>query len=247
MIRRRPRVRAAVSVALVLALAGLLFTASAELARGTQARHPQDLSQLVQAESDEVGRLQGQVDDLQGQVDTLSQAGSASIPTGDPKVMAPADVEAGLVPVTGGGLTVALSDAPQTGNYPPGITVDDLVVHQQDMQAVINALWAGGAEAMMLEDQRVTATTAFRCVGNVLSLGGRLYSPPFTVTAIGDPAAMRGALDASPQIAIYKQYVDAVDLGWKVTDKKSLDMPAASAATLEHATVPSGTDVFGSD
>ena len=54
--------------------------------------------------------------------------------------------------------------------------------------------WAGGAEAMALQDQRVTATTAFRCVGNVLSLGGRVYSPPYEVRAIGDPRRLRVAL-----------------------------------------------------
>jgi uncharacterized protein YlxW (UPF0749 family) len=118
-------------------------------------------------------------------------------------------------------------------------------VHQQDVQAVIDALWAGGAEAMMLQDQRVTATTAFRCVGNVLSLGGRLYSPPFKVTAIGDDRAMRAALDRSPEIAIYQQYVKAVNLGWSVSSKDDIQMPAATPAALHYAVVPSGTDPFG--
>jgi uncharacterized protein YlxW (UPF0749 family) len=238
------RVRAALSVALVLALAGVLFTASAQLARGTERRHPEDLPQLVESESDRADALAGKVDALRSQVDRLTASEPGTVPTGNPTTMRDSGLEAGLVAAGGPGVVVSLTDAPTTGNYPAEITPDDLVVHQQDVQAVINALWAGGAEAMMLQDQRVTATTAFRCVGNVLSLGGRLYSPPFKVSAIGDPDALRAALDRSPEIAIYKQYVQAVDLGWSVKDDDHLTMPAAPSPSLEYATVPSGTDPF---
>jgi uncharacterized protein YlxW (UPF0749 family) len=238
------RVRASVSVALVLAIAGLMFTASAQLARGTERRHPEDVKQLVQSESDRADKLTSQVDGLKAQVDSLTAAQPAAVPTGTPETTTDSDVEAGLVPVSGAGLVVSLTDAPATGNYPASIRPDDLVVHQQDVQAVIDALWAGGAESMMLQDQRVTATTAFRCVGNVLSLGGRLYSPPFKVTVIGDAHALEAALERSPEIAIYQQYVQAVNLGWKVKSSSHIEMPAATASSLQYATVPAGTDPF---
>ena len=63
---------------------------------------------------------------------------------------------------------------------------NQLVVHQSDLQAVVNALWAGGAEAMTIAGQRVIATSAVRCVGNTLLLNGEVYSPPFRVA--GDRA-----------------------------------------------------------
>ena len=121
--------------------------------------------------------------------------------------------------MTGPALTVSLDDAPhpQPGETLPGNpSADDLVVHQQDVQAVVNALWAGGAEAMTIMGQRVLSTTAVRCVGNTLLLHGRVYSPPFVVTAIGDQAAMRSALDASPDVTVYQQYVAAYKLGYDV-------------------------------
>lgn len=236
--------RRAVAVGLVLALAGVLFTVSAQLARGTGGRHPEDLAQLVESESRRADGVQSQVDALRADVDRLRAEQPTAAPTGDAAVMGEFDLEAGLEGVSGPGLTVALSDAPQDGTYPDGVRPDDLVVHQQDMQAVIDALWAGGAEAMMLMDQRVTATTAFRCVGNVLSLGGRLYSPPFTVTAVGDPAALRAALDRSPEIQVYQQYVKAVQLGWKVTTDERIEMPAADLPVLREATLPAGVGPF---
>lgn len=237
--------RGAASVGLVLALAGLLFTANARLAKGQEERHPQNLGELAKVESDRVKALNGEVDDLRAQVEKLTAGQSVAIDTGEPDQVERIDIAAGRAAVTGPGVTVRLTDAPADGPRPAGVGPDDVVVHQQDLQAVINALWAGGAEAMALQDQRVNATTAFRCVGNVLSLGGRLYSPPYEVRAIGDPKTMRAALLASPGIRLYLDWVDAVGLGWSVTTNDTLELPGTEGGTeLEFAGVPAGTEVF---
>ena len=96
-------------------------------------------------------------------------------------------------PVHGPGLVVTLQDAQRdaNGRFPRDASPDDLVVHQQDIQAVLNALWSAGAEAIQMQDQRIIATSVPRCVGNTLLLNGRTYSPPYTITAIGDAAAMQ--------------------------------------------------------
>src|SRR6185437_3415717 len=125
----------------------------------------------------------------------------------------------------------------QKGSVPP----DYLVVHQQDVQAVVNALWAGGAEAMTLQGQRVISTSAVRCVGNTLLLHGIVYSPPYVVSAIGDLTRLRQALDTAPDIIIYKQYVQAYDLGYDVTTQAKVTMPGYTGGlSLSHAsTAPS--------
>src|SRR5690606_22501919 len=110
---------------------------------------------------------------------------------------------------------------------------------------VINALWAGGAEAMTLQGERVTATSAFRCSGNILLLHGKVFSPPYVIEAVGDPERLRASLDADPGVAIYQQYVDWVALGWSVKEAGTPGLPAyTGSAALRHATVPAGTDVF---
>ena len=70
-----------------------------------------------------------------------------------------------------------MPNATQTATIRPTVAPDDLVVHQQDVQSVVNALWAGGAEAMMIMDQRVVNTSAVRCIGNTLLLQGRRTRP----------------------------------------------------------------------
>jgi uncharacterized protein YlxW (UPF0749 family) len=245
---RRP-VPAALGVVLVFGAAGVIFAASAATARGTQLRADRtDLAALIRSESAKRDAQEQRLAGLRRQVDALT----ASAAGGDSEVarlrreagsVAPA---AGLTPVTGRGLVVTLDDAPTGGARPAGAQPDDLVVHQQDVQAVVNALWAGGAEAMMLMDQRVISTSAVRCVGNTLILQGRLYPPPYRIAAIGDVDAMNEAMAQSPTIPIYWEYRDRYGLGWKV-EERELTMPAfRGSLALHHATVPRATPAAGS-
>ena len=241
---RRP-LRATLSVTFVLVIAGLLFTANARLSGGEGNRHPENFGELVRQESDHGDALQSEVDELRTTVDELTISQDVAHRELAPDVAARSGITTGLTGVTGPGLRVVLQDAPTNRPQPDGIVADDLVVHQQDLEGVINALWAGGAEAMTLQGQRVTTLTAFRCVGNVLSLHGRVYSPPYTVEVIGDPAALQKALDASPTVQIYRDYVDAVGLGYEVRKLDEVTLPAFDGVlTLEHARVPDGTDIY---
>lgn len=244
---RRVFARGTLTVALVLALAGALFAANARFAHAQGGgRDPEDLAGLTKVETNRVARLSTQVDALTQQVADLTDKENLANGT---QVGTPGlgyVVESGSVPVEGPGLTVRLDDAPQDAPLRDAVSPDVLVVHQQDIQGVMNALWAGGAEAMALEDQRVISTSAFRCVGNVLRLEGRLYSPPYEVRAIGDPDKLRAALDDSPAVRAYVRDADEVGLGWSVTTASSpLHLPAYSGATdLTHATVPPGTPIL---
>ncbi|WP_315093095.1 DUF881 domain-containing protein [uncultured Cellulomonas sp.] len=243
---RRLLARGTLSVALVLALSGALFAANAKFARASGERHPQDLRELAQVETARVARLSTEVDSLRAEVDALTaqenSAAGTEVGTPGPGYQ----VAGGLVPVTGPGLTVRLEDAPQDSPRREDVSPDVLVVHQQDLQAVMNALWAGGAEAMALMDQRVISTSAFRCVGNVLRLHGRIYSPPYEVRAIGDPRQLRAALNASAAVRDYLRDAADVGLGWSVTDAdEPMELPAYSGATeLGSASVPDGVEVL---
>jgi uncharacterized protein YlxW (UPF0749 family) len=242
-----PRARSAgwrLTVPLVLALAGFLMVTSATTARGTDLRSERrtDLADLVreQARRAEAGqadlaRLRSRVDALTATRARADQNVAAARSVGD--AVAP---QAGLTEMTGPGLVVVLDDAHRDPGtpLPAGVTADDVVVHQQDLQAVVNALWAGGAEGVQVMDQRLVSTSAVRCVGNTLVLQGRVYSPPYRVAAVGDVGGMRRALDAAPGVAAYRQWVDAVGLGYQLSSPASLTLPAyGGALALTHAQV----------
>ncbi|WP_089310864.1 DUF881 domain-containing protein [Actinomadura mexicana] len=226
-------------------LAGTLFAASASTARGTSLREQgrTRITELITAEqrrgrqdraeyrrlrrqvdgiSREAGRHDARVKNAQGEADRLA-------------------AEAGFTPAAGRAVRVSLDDAPppKQGELPRGVRPDDLVVHQSDVQAVVNALWAGGARAMQIMDQRVIATSAVRCVGNTLILQGVVYSPPFRIVAVGDPDRLRAALGASREIAVYREYVRAYGLGYAVrTVGRATLPPYTGNVTMKHATVP---------
>lgn len=242
--RRRSRAWQ-VAVPIVALVAGGLFGVSARAAQGTDLRsESNDLSRVVseadrrnQTRQSEVAKLRSQVTALQEKRDSSSSTAKRAAQL-NREVDAAAD-PAGLTPMTGPSVTVTLDDSKQSvDSLPADGTPDWLVVHQQDVQAVVNALWAGGARGMMLMDQRVISTSAVRCVGNTLILQGRVYSPPFTIRAIGDPVKLKAALDADPSVKIYKQYVDLVGLGYSVTTQDESTFPAfTGSVSMQHAKV----------
>ncbi len=210
---------------------GLLFGTSAALTRASGfGEEPADLAELIQQRTVAVERLSEQAGDLDVEIERLE--GLRSGVSGE--VSALADELAptiGTGPVQGPAITVTLDDAGYTeATLPEGYTVDDVVVHQQDVQGVVNALWAGGAEAMMVQDQRIVATSAVRCVGNTLYLQGRVYSPPYTISAIGDPERMAASLAEDPIVRTYRGWSEALGLGYVVQRQDSARFPAFEGA-----------------
>lgn len=221
-----------VLVPLTALTAGVLFATSASTARGTDLRAGRfsDLADLVDVASKRVRDQEKSAADLRHEVDqtraaAADRSGSVAAQLARAKALEGA---AGLQEVEGPGLTVTLDDAPRPGpdQRPASDNPDDLVVHQQDVQSVVNALWAGGAEAMTLMGERVVSTTAVRCVGNTLLIQGRLVGPPFVVRAIGNAGALRRALDIEPGVALFQQYVDQYGLGYHVSRSTRLRFPA---------------------
>lgn len=205
-------------VPVVCLAAGLLLATTHAVSDGREIRGS-DAPRLVDLVTDTqsaVNRLAAERDALAAQVDSIHGTGSGPALDAMGRRAAELGAEAGLDPVRGPGLTVTLTDAQRDadGRFPRDASPDDLVVHQQDIEAVLNAMWSAGAEAIAMQDQRLIATSSPRCVGNTLLLNGRTYSPPYTITAIGDPAAMKEALAQAPLVRLYRQYVIRFGLGY---------------------------------
>ncbi|WP_442785496.1 DUF881 domain-containing protein [Actinacidiphila sp. DG2A-62] len=220
----------------VFALAGLIFWTSFDTAKGVDIRSDDPLPKLsdnVRAKNNRNAELDAQVAAERREVDELAGRGSGLSPAERARLAA-LDTAAGTAPLTGPGLEVTLDDAPPNAvPLEPGVPdpqPNDLVIHQQDLQAVVNALWQGGADGIRVMDQRLISTSAVRCVGNTLILQGRVYSPPYRITAVGDQDALRKAIARSPAIQNYLQYVQAYGLGWKVSAPGKVTLPGYSGS-----------------
>lgn len=229
---------------LVLGAAGLLIaagmstadTSDVDSARGV------DLPDLVDAETAHVAELEERTATLTDEIDDLGSR-TADAPVRElQQQVEDESMQAGFTDVEGPGVTVTLTDAPvpeDLDDLPENTTPDDFVVHQQDVEAVVNALWGGGAEALQIMDRRITNVSAVRCVGNVIILDGQVYSPPFTITAIGSPRQLSQALEESDGVQVYRQWADYIGLGYAVEEHESVLLPAATRpATLTYAQPP---------
>lgn len=225
------------STVLVCLVIGLMISVSSLNARGYDLRPGRntELVGLVRDRSRYNAELTRQVDALRADVDALSAAAA-----GEPDLrdrLTEAGKTAGLDRLAGPGITVTLTDAPASVQ-PQGVDDDLLVVHQQDIQAVVNVLWASGAEAMTIQGQRVISTTGIKCVGNSVVLHGTPYAPPYVISAIGDPDRMATALADSRYLQIYRQYAEAYRLGYN--QKREVELIAPSyrgAVDLQYARV----------
>ena len=208
---------------------------SATHAQGTDLRPARntDLVSLVQSQARRNTELTSQLTVVRKEVDGLAARGNERSDLASE--LSREERRVGLTAVSGPAVTVTLDDAPSSVAA-NGIEPDLLVVHQQDIQAVVNALWSGGAEAMTIQEQRVISTTAVKCVGNTVVLHGIPYAPPYVISALGDHARLRDALAKSEPIQIYQQYVAAYGLVFREESELNAEFPAHEGSLdLVHA------------
>ena len=214
-------------------VSGALFAVSADNSEGTDLRPGRytDLASLVDTEADEYDALEERVADLKQQVDSLTdQVDDEDVRRIQGEIDGLRD-PAGLEPREGTGVTVVLSDAPEDlieQAVEDDVNPNLLVVHQQDIQAVVNAMWAGGATAVTIEGQRVITTTGIKCEGNAVQLQGVPYPQPYEIQAVGDADAIEAALDADSRVSAYRE--DAADpalqVGWDLDVEDHVEAPA---------------------
>jgi uncharacterized protein YlxW (UPF0749 family) len=190
-----------VAVALAAGLLGFLAVQAASQPREAPTRGIRrlELVDLIQQQDHRVRALRGEVRALRRELSEASGMGPA---TSEIQAAA-AEVEelaalAGGGGMSGRGVIVTLDDSDLSRS--PSGDPNDLVIHEQDIQTVVNALWRAGAEAVAVAGQRLTSASAVRCAGNTLLLHGTVQSPPYEIVAIGEPASLRDSLGGGPGI-----------------------------------------------
>jgi len=214
------------------AAAGLLFVTSAISSHGVDLRGSSvtDLTTLLINERARVNDLQAQVARVNAEVSSLTQnVHDSRVAKLQPDIEA-FRAAAGFTPVSGQGVTVTLTDAPKSvidqAQRTGDVSIDALLVHQQDIQAVINALWSGGATGISVQGERIISTTGIKCVGNTVVLHGVPYSPPYVIRAVGSIKQLTHALNTSEYINAYKTFVSTYQLGWNLSTSRALSVPA---------------------
>ncbi len=134
---------------------------------------------------------------------------------------------AGLTPVQGPGVVVTLNDSKKKmpANMPPGLAPAN-IIHDTDINAVVNELKAAGAEAIAVNDQRLVATSPIRCAGPTVYVNNIPMAPPFSIAAIGSPKALAAIIAMPGGVASQIKAFDPAM--FSVREAATLTLPAYS-------------------
>ena len=193
------------------------------------------LAALIEREQGVVADLRRQLGGLRADTDRLRrdylgrQRGMSAVD----RRLDEARAAAGLSALRGPALQVSLDDA--TGAPPTSVDVNDLVIHSQDVQAVVNALWRAGAEAVAVNGQRLVSTSAVLCVGNTLLLDGTVSSPPYVAVGIG---AAADRFQADPLVRQLASDATTFGLHFDVTPVDSVTVPGYGGPIQPHYAAP---------
>jgi len=224
----------------VAAACGAMFVISAVNSHGTDLRPGRyvGVSGLVASEKQQADALQRQAASLQDQINALTNAVPDAAISAAQAQAQHAMPSAGLGKVSGEGLSISMSDSPTSLVNTTKLNPNLFVIHQQDIQAVVNALWTGGATAITIQGQRIVSTTGIKCSGSTVLLGGVPYPEPFIIQAVGDPGALSNALNTDTNVGYIVEAATSRDiqLGWSVR-QATVTAPAYSGITaLSYAT-----------
>ncbi|GEP39303.1 membrane protein [Nocardioides psychrotolerans] len=215
---------------LVVLLSGSLFTISAYSSEGTDLRPGRytDLASLVQNEADQYDDLKSRLDDLTSEVELLAADVDDRAVNRFQSRIEELEDPAGLTPRQGPGVSVTLSDAPEDVINSTGRDLNLLVVHQQDIQAVVNAMWRGGATAVTIQGQRIVSTTGIKCHGNAVLLQGVPYAQPYVIEAVGDPDELEDTVRNDADVAYYlaRAEIPDISVGWDFEVEDDIEAPA---------------------
>jgi uncharacterized protein YlxW (UPF0749 family) len=237
--RRRPA-RAGTVLALV-ALGLLLAVAYGQVVaeEPTRSQVRADLEAQIHEREAEAERLQRRADQLRDEVARLRDQQIS-----DPQVvrrLRQLEAATGLSRVRGDGVVVRVADGPPGVDPKTGEAVLDpqARILDRDLQQLTNALWAAGAEAVAVNDRRLTATSTIRGASGAILVDRQPVAGPYQVAAIG-PADLRDRFAASPAASLMELLVDEFGITYQVRSAEELTLPAAGEPQLLHATSAGG-------
>ncbi|SOC54333.1 DUF881 domain-containing protein [Ornithinimicrobium cerasi] len=221
---------------------GLLVTVSAVTLRAPDPASAATRTGLIerieaaQVAGDEQAR---RVEELRSEILALEQqqAAAESGSEGERSIAASA-LRAGAQPVQGPGVVVTLQDAESPAGEAPGEDTQPERVNARDLQLVVNGLWAAGAEAIAVNDHRLTSTSAIRFAGEAIIVDFRGLAPPYVVAAIGDPERLEGETSVGITGAYLSELRRQLGLRTSVTTEQTITLPAAQRLTTRVGQVP---------
>lgn len=224
---RSQRFQTIAALALAAFVLGVLLEAQwrAQQPRQSYAtRYDVPLAEVLHEMHGEQEGLKAQLAALRSELDGV-RSRAAGISGQAAEILAEIDrlkAAAGMTPLFGPGLTVTLDDAKTAPPDRRDIVL--AIVHSTDIVDVLNAAWKAGAEAIAVNGERITGSSA--CVGATIQINGTLMSPPYVFEIIGPPEQLHRALTDPEELADLKLRRDWYGLGFRIVPSREVRVPS---------------------
>ena len=220
--------------ALALAALGFLLVVAYQQTMAEEparSRAHDELVDQVQNRRAETVRLQNRADRLRAEVAALRerQLGGAAVAR-----LRDLEAAAGLAPVRGGGARITLTDGPTPVDPLTGERETEAQVKDTDLQLASNALWSGGAEAIAINGQRLTATSTIRQAGEAILVDVRPVTSPYEVVAIGPDTLADGFRDGYAG-RFFRELANRYGMRFDAAEVGDVTLPAATDLNLRVA------------
>lgn len=224
---------------------GLVFSVSALTLRTPD---PQvgaervELAERIEAANRAGDASAARIEELRTEVALLQERELEAAPGDRSEELSQVPAQVGATAVTGPGVAITLDDTPRddTALEATGNTADRVLA--QDLQLLVNGLWASGAEAIAVNDQRLTSTAAIRFAGEAIIVDFRGLTRPYVVRAVGDPQALMQEVTEGDTGAYFDGLTAEYGIIVQVEADQELTLPAAERLSTRVATVvPPGT------
>lgn len=242
--QQRPPTRPGRAAVLVLLVFGLLVaTAAVQTSRTAGARQNSQagLVDQVNAGRADLDAARDRLATAETELAAVERANRAAA-TNEAAAVRLADrlgLVVGSVPVRGPGLRMLVDDAAD-------VVDESQLVFDRDLQDIANGLWDAGAEAISINGQRLTTTSAIRFAGGFINVNDEPVVAPYVVLAIGDPDTLPSRFVETTSGTRWLSTRETLDLQFEMTSEENVTIPAAppSRLLLQVATNPA-TEVEG--
>lgn len=132
---------------------------------------------------------------------------------------------AGFTPVTGSGVSLTIDDKV---DYDVLTDPIDSIVHDSDIRYAINLLNGSGAAALAVNGQRIVNASYVFCIGPTILCNMQRLTPPYVITAIGNPALLADAVRQDPMFNL--RQTPSIGLVVNIKEETELLIPAFAEA-----------------
>lgn len=213
------------------------------------------LVQEVRQGQDAGAALSGRRDALSGEAEQARAQALAGDARGEAALdeLAALDRQAAATAVVGPGLRITIGDSGELdggGDLGAGVLGGGVLgadadgaadaglqgsVLDRDLQSVVNALWAAGAEAVAVGGVRLGPGSTVRQAGGAMLVDDQPVPAPYTVAAIGDPGELETGFVVSDAYLRLEAVVQVYGVEVDVAPVERLELVAAEAEELREA------------